>query len=104
MRCPPFVAGGGIIERVVQTSAGPVQVYARVEMEGSRAIIKELAVYPAESGSAINPGYTQTRQGFRAVLSELKEAGFTEYRIEPQYRVGRPEGQRPWTGTLSGKL
>lgn len=102
-----FIAGGGIIDTIVQTSAGPVRVYARVEMEGSRAIIKELAVYAADNRAAIDVGYTEMREGFKAVLNDLKGAGFTEYRMEPQYRSGRaakPIIQRLTSGTLSGKL
>jgi RHS repeat-associated protein len=95
--------GGGVIDRVVQTAAGPVRVYAKVTAEGSTAVIKELAVYPTESGTAINVGYTGTRQVFKAVLSDLKEAGFTDFRMEPQYRVGGANAGG-FTGTLKGKL
>jgi hypothetical protein len=66
---------GGVIERVFQTLSGPVQVFAKVEAEGSTAVIKELAIYPAESNTAVSAGFTQTRQGIKAVLNELKEAG-----------------------------
>jgi hypothetical protein len=97
------VRGGGVIERVFQTSAGPVQVYAKVEAEGTTAVIKELAVYPAESNTAVSAGFTQTRQGLKAVLNELKESGFTDFRMEPQYRIGGANAGG-YTGTLKGKL
>ena len=94
---------GGVIERVFQTSAGPVQVLAKVEAEGSTAVIKELAIYPAESNTAVSAGFTQTRQGIKAVLNELKEAGFTDFRMEPQYRIGGANAGG-FTGALKGKL
>jgi hypothetical protein len=92
-----------VIERVFQTSSGPVKVFAKVEAEGSTAVIKELAIYPAESNTAISAGFTQTRQGIKAVLNELKEAGFTDFRMEPQYRIGGANAGG-FTGTLKGKL
>lgn len=97
------VRAGGVIERVFQTSAGPIQVYAKVEAEGTTAVIKEVAVYPAESNTAVSAGFTQTRQGLKAILNELKESGFTDFRMEPQYRVGGVNAGG-YTGTLKGKL
>ena len=103
-------ASGGVIDRIVQTSAGPVRVYAVVTAEGETAVIKELAVYPVTDKDAIlNVGYTGMRQGFRQVLSELKEAGYSDFRMEPQYRSGgqgASGGANPfgYTGTLTGKL
>lgn len=103
-------ASGGVIRRVIQTSAGPVDVYAKVVAEGETAVIKELAVYPATGGDEIlDVGYTQMRQGFKGVLSDLKEAGYSDWRMEPQYRSGGPGasgGANPfgYTGTLQGKL
>jgi RHS repeat-associated protein len=82
------VRAGGVIERVFQTPSGPVQVYAKITAEGDTAVVKELAIYPANSEGALNVGTMQMRQGLRAIQGELKEAGFTEMRIEPQYRVG----------------
>jgi hypothetical protein len=102
-------ASGGVIDRIVQTSAGPVRIFARVEAEGETAVIKELAVYPTESAAPVGVGYTGMRQGFRQVLGDLKEAGYSDFRMEPQYRSGGPGasgGANPfgYTGTLSGKL
>ncbi|MFZ0993849.1 MAG: RHS repeat-associated core domain-containing protein [Candidatus Sulfotelmatobacter sp.] len=82
------VRAGGVIERVFQTPSGPVQVYCKITAEGDTAVVKELAIYPANSEGALNVGTMQMRQGLRAIQGELKEAGFTEMRIEPQYRVG----------------
>jgi RHS repeat-associated protein len=97
------VRSGGVIERIFQTSAGPVQVFAKVEAEGSTAVIKELAIFPAESNTALRVGFAQTRQGIKLVLKELKEAGFTDFRMEPQYRLGGAN-KGGYTGTLTGKL
>jgi RHS repeat-associated protein len=82
------VRAGGIIERVFQTPSGPVQVYCKIVAEGDTAVVKELAIYPAESNTAINVGTVEMKQGLSAIKGELREAGFTEVRIEPQYRVG----------------
>ena len=79
---------GGVLERVFQTPQGPVQVYAEVTAEGSTAVVKNLAIYPADSEGAIKAGYTATRQGLRAIQAELKEAGFTQMRVENAYRIG----------------
>jgi hypothetical protein len=40
---------------------------------------------------------------FKAVLSDLKQAGFSEFRMEPQYRTGGANAGG-YTGTLNGKL
>jgi hypothetical protein len=37
------------------------------------------------------------------VLNDLKEAGFTDFRMESQYRVGGANAAG-FTGTLKGKL
>lgn len=103
-------ASGGVIDRIVQTSAGPVRVYAVVGAEGETAVIKELAVYPATGkDEVLDVGYTGMRQAFKQVLSDLKEAGYDAFRMEPQYRsggLGASGGANPfgYTGTLRGKL
>lgn len=53
----------GIFDRVIQTSAGPVRVYAEVTAEGTTAMVKDLAIYPADSESSVNVGYTELRAG-----------------------------------------
>jgi hypothetical protein len=80
------VRAGGIIDRVFQTSSGPVRVYAEVVAEGQTAVIKDVAIYPAASETGLQVGYTQMRQGLNGVLSDLKAQGFTQARIEA-YRV-----------------
>jgi RHS repeat-associated protein len=80
------VRAGGVIDRVFQTSSGPVRVYAEVVAEGQTAVIKDVAIYPAASETGLQVGYTQMRQGLNGVLSDLKAQGFTQARIEA-YRV-----------------
>jgi hypothetical protein len=80
-----------------------VQVYCEVTAEGSTAVVKNLAIYPASSEGALNVGYTQMRQGLRAIEGELKEAGFTEMRVENAYRVSGANPGRTTTFTVKLK-
>jgi hypothetical protein len=83
---------------------------ARVEAEGETAVIKELAIYPSTGKDEIlNVSLSEMRQGIRQVLRDLKQAGYSDFRMEPQYRSGGPGasgGANPfgYTGTLKGKL
>jgi RHS repeat-associated protein len=92
---------GGVIERVFQTSAGPVQVYCEVTAEGTTAVVKDLAIFPANSEGAVNAGYTQIRQGLRAIQGELKQAGFSKMRVENAYRLGGANPGRTTTFTVT---
>jgi RHS repeat-associated protein len=91
---------GGTIERIFQTSAGPVQVYCEVTAEGGTAVVKDLAIFPANSEGALNVGYTQMRQGLGAIQGELKDAGFTEMRVENAYRISGANPGRSTTFTV----
>jgi hypothetical protein len=92
---------GGVTERVFQTSAGPVQVYCEVTAEGTTAVVKDLAIFPANSEGAVNAGYTQIRQGLRAIQGELKQAGFSKMRVENAYRLGGANPGRTTTFTVT---
>jgi RHS repeat-associated protein len=92
-------ASGNVIERVVQTSAGPVSVKLIVVAEGETAVIKALDI----KGSGADVGYTEIRQGFNGILSDLKQAGFKDFRMEPQYRTDGAAA-KGFTGMLTGKI
>jgi RHS repeat-associated protein len=97
------VRTAGVIDRVFQTSVGPVRVYCEVTVEGTTAVVRDLAIYPADSEGALNVGYTQMRQGLRVIQGDLKEAGFTDMRVENAYRVGGATPGRTTTFTVKLK-
>jgi RHS repeat-associated protein len=71
---------GGTIERIFQTSAGPVHVLVEVTAEGQTAVV-DMAVYPAAQKGALEVGQTAMRQIFNQLGAELKEQGFTAVRV-----------------------
>jgi hypothetical protein len=57
----------------------------------------------ANSKGTLNVGYTEMRQGLKALQGELKEAGFTEMRVENAYRVSGISPGRSTTFTVKLK-
>jgi hypothetical protein len=75
-------------------------VTAEITAEGSTAVVKDLLIYPAESGKDLSVGYTQMRQGIRALADELKASGYTEMRVQEAYRTGGINPGRTTTFTV----
>lgn len=92
---------GGIIDRTVQTTAGPVRIIAQVDVEGTTVTIRDIAIYPTESEAPLSAGVSEMRQAIKPILSEAKEAGLTKAKIE-YHRTGgiSPGTDRTLTITL----
>jgi RHS repeat-associated protein len=90
---------GGVIDQVIQTSAGPVRVYCDVTVEGTTAVVKDLLIYPADSTGSLDVGYSQMRQGIRALQQDLKAQGFDSMRVEDAYRISGANPGRSTTFT-----
>jgi RHS repeat-associated protein len=74
-------ATGQAFERVIQTSQGPVQVYADIIVQGSKVTLKDLLVYPQNSAANLNGIFKELIRARSDLIRELKSQGFTELRI-----------------------
>jgi RHS repeat-associated protein len=78
---PAIFQAGQIIDKVVNTSAGPVRFVAEVDTSGSQLILKDILVYPAETGSQIAVGVKEILQAARPLMEQARQAGFTSVRF-----------------------
>jgi hypothetical protein len=87
-------ATGQAFERVIQTSQGPVQVYADIIVQGSKVTLKDLLVYPQNSAANLNGIFKELIRARSDLIRELKSQGFTELRIVAE-RAAQSSSKNP---------
>lgn len=78
---PAIFQAGQTIDRIVNTSQGPVRFVAEVETSGSQLILKDILVYPTETGGRLQAGAGQILQAAKGFLQEARQDGFTSVRF-----------------------
>ncbi|MBL8233976.1 MAG: RHS repeat-associated core domain-containing protein [Bryobacterales bacterium] len=78
---PAIFQAGQVIDRIYRTSGGPVRFVAEVAVEGSQLVLKEILVYPVETGRRIAIGAKEVLQAARPLLEQAKRDGYTSVRF-----------------------
>jgi RHS repeat-associated protein len=78
---PAIFQAGQTIDRIVNTSQGPVRFVAEVETSGSQLILKDILVYPTETASRLQVGASQMLQAAKGLLQDARQSGFTSVRF-----------------------
>lgn len=87
-------ATGQAFERVIQTSQGPVQIYADIVVQGSKVTLKDLLVYPQNSATNLSGVFKELIRARGDLIRELKSQGFNELRIAGE-RVANSSSKNP---------
>jgi hypothetical protein len=76
-----FTEGQQVL-RTIQTAEGPLQVTAKVEIEGEKLVLKNFSVSHAEGiGVKTNPGVSELKAAFDAIKADARAAGFSSVRV-----------------------
>jgi RHS repeat-associated protein len=78
---PAIFQAGQTVDRIVNTSQGSVRFVAEVETSGSQLILKDILVYPTETGGRLQAGAGQILQAAKGFLQEARQDGFTSVRF-----------------------
>jgi RHS repeat-associated protein len=78
---PIAFQAGQTIDRIVNTSKGPVRFVAEVEVKGSQLVLKDILVYPTETGGRLQVGVRELLEAGKGLLDEARQAGFETVRF-----------------------
>lgn len=78
---PIAFQAGQTLDRIVNTSKGPVRFVADVEVKGSQLILKDILVYPTETGGRLQVGVRELLEAGKGFLDEARQAGFESVRF-----------------------
>ena len=65
----------------INTPAGSVRFVAEVEVSGTQLILKDILVYPVDTGARIQVGVKEVLSAARPLLTEATNAGFNSVRF-----------------------
>jgi RHS repeat-associated protein len=75
-------ASGQAFKKVIMTSEGPLEITAKIEVEGDTITLKTFSVAHEDGVQVVtNPGVGELKAALDAVKSEMKEAGFSTLKI-----------------------
>jgi hypothetical protein len=80
-------------EAVYTTKFGPVGVLAEVAIQGSRLLLKDMAIYPVDSAKRLPVGVGEMLRIVRLIEAQALSQGFSECTVEAKRLSGAKPGR-----------